>query len=698
LSHFTRRDFLSKAGVAPLAFAPGAAAAPSAAELAGAEAVELEGIWNFRLDPAGEGEKAGWNAGARGKDWQVVQVPHTWQIAEKTAGYQGAAWYVREFEAPARWSDSAVRVEFEAVYHTATVWLNGKLIGSHEGKGYTAFVLDLAPALRFGNRNVLAVRVDNAFNRNMLPRGDSFDWTMDGGIYRPVRLLVTPKVFIDRIEVDALPDNTSATVDVRAIVRNLSGQGGSFAVSCRIVDDATGDTVAQTSSGAASIRAGVPETIRLKSADVRSPKLWHFDHPNLYRAEVELVSGTRHIHSAAAVFGIRRIEVRDAKLYLNGEHVRLMGVERMAGSNPEYGMAEPASWIEHDHTDMKELNCVFTRVHWGQDRRVLDYCDRHGILMQLEVPSWGPQTFADMGAEPSPEIMKNGLEQFHEQMARDRNHPSVFAWGLCNEVNGQNPAAKRFAQRLLREAKALDPHRLCTYASNSLSTTVEKDVSGDMDFVSWNEYYGSWMKGDIEDMKRNLDAIHAAFPDKMIVISEYGYCECRPEFTGGDAGRAEIMRTHTDEFGRRDYVGGAIFFCYNDYRTHIGDKGQGVLKQRVHGVVDVYGERKPSFEALRAQASPAAELRVMREGGAVTATVALRNALPSYSIEGYTTRCVVYGHGDLPMERRESALPALKPGQQETVQFAIAEKTPRRIRVDLIRPTGFSALTAEWRA
>ena len=61
-------------------------------------------------------------------------------------------------------------------------------------------------------------------------------------------------------------------------------------------------------------------------------------------------------------------------------------------------MAEPASWIEHDHADMKELNCVFTRVHWPQDRRVLDYCDRHGILMQTEVPTWGPGTSQGMGA------------------------------------------------------------------------------------------------------------------------------------------------------------------------------------------------------------------------------------------------------------------------------------------------------------
>ena len=86
-------------------------------------------------------------------------------------------------------------------------------------------------------------------------------------------------------------------------------------------------------------------------------------------------------------FGVRKLEVKGSAFYLNGEQVRLMGVERMAGSNPEFGMAEPSRWITHDHDDLKHLNCVFTRVHWPQDTRVLDYCDRHGILMQSEIPA-----------------------------------------------------------------------------------------------------------------------------------------------------------------------------------------------------------------------------------------------------------------------------------------------------------------------
>src|SRR6185312_5488229 len=238
-----------------------------------------------------------------------------------------------------------------------------------------------------------------------------------------------------------------------------------------------------------------------------------------------------------STFGVRKFEVKDGGFHLNGERVRLMGVERMAGSNPEYGMAEPSEWITHDHDDLKNLNCVFTRVHWQQDRRVLDYCDRHGILMQSEVPCWGPNTFKGMGEQPDAGIMQNGLEQLREMITRDRNHPSVVVWGLCNEIDGQNPPAYNFAKRMLAEAKRLDPQRLCSYASHSLRKTPERDVAGLMDFIEVNEYFGSWYPGGPSAVAKSLDEIHAAFPNKSIVISEYGYCACTAARPEGDERR-----------------------------------------------------------------------------------------------------------------------------------------------------------------
>jgi beta-glucuronidase len=145
-------------------------------------------------------------------------------------------------------------------------------------------------------------------------------------------------------------------------------------------------------------------------------------------------------------------------------------------------------------------------------------------------------------------------------------------------------------------------------------------------------------------------------------------------------------------------VGGAIFFCYNDYRTHMGDKGIGVLKQRVHGVVDLYGARKTSFEALRTQASPVQSLRLERAGNSLTATLETRRTLPCYALDGYQLRWIVYDQHDLPMEQHEAPLPRLEPGQSATVALSFQQGNAASVRVEVIRPTGFSAMTATWRA
>jgi hypothetical protein len=301
----------------------------------------------------------------------------------------------------------------------------------------------------------------------------------------------------------------------------------------------------------------------------------------------------------------------------------------MAGSQPDFGMAEPASWIDHDHNDLKDLNCVLTRVHWQQDRRVLDYCDRHGILIQVEVPTWGPGTFRDLGPDELEAVTSNGLSQLVEMIGRDRNHPCVFSWGLCNEVDGQNPAAQEFVRRMLRQSKRLDPSRLCSYASNSLQTTPERDVAGEMDFVEWNEYYETWYGGDPGAMRRNLE--------------------------------------------------------------------RGVLMQRVHGVVDVFGARKPSFEALRRESSPVESLEVRPDGGGLLATVRTRKDLPSYTLGGYKIRWTAYGKSGIPLERAEALLPDIAPGGASETRFGPISVDVLKIQVEVLRPTGFPTASVSLR-
>ena len=698
----SRRQFLGKAAAVTAGVT--ATAARSQPHDAGsgrvnACAVSLCGSWKFQPDPGDIGARQSWFAPDHSAaDWREVRVPHTWQVEPSHSDYRGVAWYRREFDALPEWRDAAVRIEFEAVFHSASVWVNGRLVGEHVRKGYTAFAFDIAPALRWDGANTVVVRVANAFDERMLPRGRSSDWAHDGGIYRPVQLLITPKTFLERVEVDAEPDPSGgATLAIRMHCRNTGTAVWSGTASFRVIDEETGLAAAASAEPAnLSIDAGAAQRLAL-AGSLAHAKLWHFDSPHLYRLECS-IANARERHTLETAFGVRKFEAKAGRFYLNGEPVRLMGVERMAGSNPEFGMAEPADWIEHDHRDMKRLNCVFTRVHWPQDSRVLDYCDRHGILMQTEVPAWGPATFEGMGAEPDPAIMENGLEQLREMIARDRNHPSVVIWGLCNEIGGQNPPAYAFAKRMLEEARRLDPRRLCSYASHSLRSTPARDVAGLMDIIETNEYFGSWQQGDAESAARHLDDLHAAFPAKPIVVSEYGYCACTADRPEGDEHRIEVMLTHDAAIRSKEFVAGAIFFCYNDYRTHVGDRGVGALQQRVHGVVDVFGERKPSYAVLRQESSPVASLSVENHGNLFHLSLETRGTLPAYTLRGYTLRGVFYGQGGIPVEQQEAAVPELAPGKSATIELRFSQpEAPLQVRFEVLRPTGFAAYSVGWK-
>lgn len=698
----TRREFVAgSAGAIATVVTSKVSVAETSALSSPTEVVSLCGEWFFRTDPEGVGTRENrFRSTLRDEVWRRVVVPDTWQLEAALAEYRGVAWYQCSFEVPERWRRGAVRIEFEAVFHSATVWLNGALVGEHARKGYTAFTLDITQAMQVGRTNTITLRVDNAFNQDMVPRGRSSDWAHDGGIFRPVQILVTPLTFVEHVDVDAMPDLTSgeAVMTIAAYIRNASASSWKGAVSFRIAEESSSVTVwSRAASEISSVKAKTTRKLSFQ-ATLPSAKLWHFDSPNLYQLECSVGDG-KDLHRFTTMFGVRKFEVRDGGFYLNGERVRLMGVERMAGSNPRFGMAEPTEWIDHDHDDLKRLNCVFTRVHWPQDKRVFDYCDRHGILMQSEVPAWGPDTFIGMTAQPDEDILQNGLEQLREMIARDRNHPCVVAWGLCNEVNGQNPPAYLFTQRMLEEAQRLDPGRLCSYASNSLADTPQRDVAALMDFIETNEYYGTWAPGTADDAARHLDALHAAFPDKPIVVSEYGYCACTPERPEGDEARMEVLRTHQSAIRSRDFVAGAIFFSYNDYRTHVGDRGWGACRQRVHGVVDINGAPKPSYELLRSESSPIELFTVKPFGSRFEVQIKTRRDFPTYTLKGYKLRGMFFGQGNIPVEQQEVTLSDLSPGSETRLELAFSvSESPLRVRIDVLRPTGFSVASLDWNA
>jgi beta-glucuronidase len=160
------------------------------------------------------------------------------------------------------------------------------------------------------------------------------------------------------------------------------------------------------------------------SATLPEPTLWHFDHPHLYRWEVTLRALDGPIlHTADETFGVRAIELRGARLQLNGQPVRLAGLTRHADS-PAHGSAEPVSVMATDLADLKRLNAVLSRpAHYPQADFVLDYADRHGLLLIPELPAWqlSPAQLSH------PRIRTLARQQLGEMIRSQANHPAVWA-------------------------------------------------------------------------------------------------------------------------------------------------------------------------------------------------------------------------------------------------------------------------------
>jgi beta-glucuronidase len=174
--------------------------------------IPLSGEWRFSIDKDQVGEKEGWaNAGFEDSSWATVSVPHTWNDMPDYSQYEGLAWYRRSFSVPAASLDAYLRLRFEAVFYLARVWLNGQYLGLHEG-GYTPFEFDVTSIVNPGEKNVIAIQVDNLRTTNRIPvvitPNWSFDWWNYGGITRDVSLEMTSRAYIARQQIVSVPHLT----------------------------------------------------------------------------------------------------------------------------------------------------------------------------------------------------------------------------------------------------------------------------------------------------------------------------------------------------------------------------------------------------------------------------------------------------------------------------------------------------------
>ncbi len=183
-----------------------------------------------------------------------------------------------------------------------------------------------------------------------------------------------------------------------------------------------------------------------------------------------------------------------------------------------------------------------------------------------------------------------------------------------------------------------------------------------------------------------------------MVISEYGYCACTQDRPEGDEHRIEILRSHDAAIRSKDFVAGAIFFCYNDYRTHVGDRAVGALKHRAHGVVDVCVAQKASYHVLRRESRPVESLSVENHLNAFQLRLKTRRDVPMYTLRSYKLRGTFYGEGDIPVERQELELPEIASGSETKLDLTFGQSdVPLHVKFDILRPTGFSAYSSDWK-
>jgi beta-galactosidase/beta-glucuronidase len=608
----------------------------------GSTRFDLNGDWKFSVDPEGRGVDLGWPNKIPDATERVT-VPHTWNIG-KYDDYEGTAWYFKSFDIPDGMLKSHVELHFGATFYASRVWLNGVELGQHEG-GHTAYYFDLTPHLR--RSNLIAVRLNNQPGPDTIPGiakklGPTgwYDWWHYGGIVRDVWLSVNGAVLIRRQQIRVKVEGSAADVTDQVFIENTSQSDIRVRLTATVLDDDGAITTPPEEKRLVLKPGSQQEQIALHVAAV---KLWHFDHPNLYRLRVELVDEQgKRIDSLADSFGARRVEIRDRHLYLNGERVRLSGMTRHEDS-PWEGLAESSGTIKRDYDELKLLQVTLTRpVHYPQNPLVLDYCDRNGILLIPEIPMW---QFSEEQMS-NPKVVSLARQMMREMIEQDFNHPSIFAWSACNESASDTPGGRAYFKSMYEMIKSLDPDRYVSFANDRVGFVerAEDDAAGIADFIMLNQYFGTW-QGAPGLLEVALDRINRNYPNKMLIVSEFGAASIfAPDSEAGDQLRVKVMREQLKIFSRYDWIAGAIFWCYQDYKSHRNlwpGEREGYVEM---GVVDENRQRRPSFEVWRRETAPARMSMAWKQsrdypyrpiGFHVTIDRRPPTEIPAYDLRGY---------------------------------------------------------------
>jgi beta-galactosidase len=404
--------------------------------------------------------------------WYDVGLPHSFDLPDfrEQRLYVGHGCYRRRLEVPESWIGKWIALEFLGVFQVAEVFVNGRLVAYHEG-GYTPFVADLSEAVVAGVNDVF-VRVDNLWNARLAPRAG--DYSFAGGIYRDVSLLVADRVRIDWYGIGvSTPRVDRELAEVAATVEIVNDEAHPVVVTVAAVVDDSSVPVSSTGAVRRSIPAGATAVVDLH-ATVDRPRLWHPDHPDLYRLTASVtVDGTVR-DTQSTRFGCRWFEfTADRGFFLNGEHLDLHGAN-VHQNRGGWGDAGTRSGIRRDIAMVKDLGMNIIRgSHYPHHPYFAAECDRQGLLFWSELHFWGIgganiEGYWFASAYPvdeadEPEFSESLRRALREMIRTQRNHPSIVTWSIGNEAFFSDDEvidkAKALTSELVALAKELDPTR-----------------------------------------------------------------------------------------------------------------------------------------------------------------------------------------------------------------------------------------------
>lgn len=473
--------------------------------------------WEFKKGPFPTDAMqtaARWNA-----DWEQVNVPHTWNaddMQKKTNNfYAGVAYYRKHYVFPESLEGKRLFLRFEGVGACAEVYVNGYLVGTHKG-AYSAFVCEIGSQVRLGEENEIVVKADNAARPDVIPVNHAL-FGVYGGIYRPVWLIVT--------EPCNIVVNDCASPGVYITQKNVSKQSADVSVRVKL-DNATLAPAALELENAIYTREGklvkvhrqsfelTPQGVQNYVSDfkISHPHLWQGrEDPYLYKVVSRLKQDGQVIDEVIQPLGLRKYEAVAGKgFFLNGKKYPMYGVTR---HQDWWGMGSALTNREHDFDleQIMEVGATTVRfAHYQQSDYIYSRCDTLGLIIWAEIPFVNRVT----GQE-----WDNVHQQMRELIRQSFNHPSIYVWGIHNEVYHPYGYTAALTQSVHDLCKLEDPDRY-TVAVNGYGH-AEHPVNGNTDIQGMNRYFG-WYEKKIQDIKPWIEKMEKEYPWQRLMLTEYG--------------------------------------------------------------------------------------------------------------------------------------------------------------------------------